>query len=113
MMITNVRLTPAMKKLAVVLTALIVMIKICAREIVVILITVVNMTKFLAKITMNVQSTFVLVIKVAYIMILSAMMMMSVPSILAVKKMDVNLHLPVVTIITNARMILAILLLDV
>jgi hypothetical protein len=84
---------------------------ICVPEIVVILITVVKMKKSIAKIITNVQLTNVLVKKVAYITILSVTMMMSVPSILVVKKMDANIHLPVVTIITHVPMILAILLL--
>jgi hypothetical protein len=84
---------------------------ICVPEIVVILITVVNIMKSIAKIITNVQQTLVLVKKDAYITILSVTMKMSVPSILVVKKVDANIHLPVVTIITHVPMILAILLL--
>jgi len=110
-MITNVRLTLAINTLVVVLTVLFVTTKISVPEIAVILITVANTMKFPAKITISVLLTFVLAIKVAYIMISNAKTMMYVPSILAVKRKDANLHLPVVMIITNVLMILAILLL--
>jgi hypothetical protein len=89
------------------------MTEICVLEIVVILITVVNLMKLTVKIIMNVPKTLVLMIKVVYILRLNVMIMMYVLSIHAAKKMDVNTLKYAVKIITNVRMIPAILLLDV